>query len=309
MKNKILITGSCGFILSNFLRKMVYDKKPYSLIGLDRLSQKDTNSIYYNKNCVFYLADVTDEHILDNIFRFEKPDIVIHGASGISENSIDIIKNNIKGTQTVIDACISHNVDKLIYLSNANVYGTTSHDIVFTEETSLNPQSVNAVSKVSSELLIKAASKQHGLKYNILRAAKTYGPRQPKRQFFTNALKSIMQEENLLIDDYGLRVQDWLHVFDHCAAIMTLIESGKDNEIYNVSANQEFSNVEVIQRICKILEKDVNLVSFSNNDLHHEKRIISSKKIMDLGWSPSYKFKDGLVGTIDWFSNNFWFLK
>src|SRR5271157_1108837 len=122
MSKKILITGSCGFILGNFVRKIVYDQKPYGIVSVDRVTANALNSMYWNKNHTIYPADIRDEHIMDVIFQREQPDIVIHGAA---ETFVDtslkdpnsFITSNVLGTQVIINVCLKHKVERLIYTS------------------------------------------------------------------------------------------------------------------------------------------------------------------------------------------------
>ena len=122
---KILCTGTCGFILGNFIRKVIYEKQPYNFVSIDRVNSNAINSMYWNKNHTFHVADIRDQHIIDTIFQFEKPDIVIHGAA---ETFVDyslndpnsFVTSNVLGTQVIINACIKYDVKKLIYIrSNA----------------------------------------------------------------------------------------------------------------------------------------------------------------------------------------------
>src|SRR5271170_5087017 len=130
---KILVTGSCGFILSNFIRKIIYDKHPYEVVSIDRVNSDSTNSMYWNKNHTFHIADICDQHVIDTIFKFEQPDIVIHGAA---QTSVDrslwepnaYVTANVLGTQTIINACQDHKVKRLIYISTDGVYGELKNE-------------------------------------------------------------------------------------------------------------------------------------------------------------------------------------
>src|SRR5579885_2322213 len=134
-KKKVLITGSAGFIFSNFVRKAIHQKQPYTFVSIDKINNRFAiNDIYINKDHQFYLADITDEHCLDVIFDYEKPNIVIHGAA---ESHVDVslkdpnkfIKSNILGTQNIINACLKYKTEKLIYISTDEVYGHQSTEL------------------------------------------------------------------------------------------------------------------------------------------------------------------------------------
>lgn len=318
-RKKILITGSCGFVLGNFIRKAVYEKLPYTFVSVDRVNQNTLNSMYWNKNHTFHVADIRDQHVIDVIFQFEKPDIVIHGAA---ETSVDysltdpnsFISSNVLGTQVIVNACVKHKVEKLIYISSDQVYGqlTNELDPAWTEESPINPRNTYSASKAAGELLVKAASHAHGLIYNITRSSNNYGPRQTPEKLVPKVIKSIIQDKPILVYGPGLQLRDWTHVFDNCSAISAVLEKGLPNETYNICANQEFTNIEVVQKICNALGKGHNLITNIEDPRgsgHDFRYAVNSEKLQKLGWKAQIKLKDGIMATCDWFNNNQWFLK
>lgn len=317
MNKKVLITGTMGFIFSNFIRRAIYEKQPYSFVSIDRVGG-NPNAIYSNKNHTFHVADIRDQHIIDTIFQFERPDIVIHGAA---ESSVDLslsdpnsfITSNVLGTQVIINSCIKHKVEKLIYISSDEVYGQLENesDISWTEESPLNPRNPYSSTKACGELLVKAANQSHGLIYNITRSSNNYGPRQTADKLIPRAIKCILNNQNIPIYGQGLQIRDWTHVFDNCAAILTILNKGKPNEIYNISANQELTNIEVVQKICNAMGDCHKLIShIPDPRMGHDFRYsVNSSKIRELGWKPSYRFKEGIVDTVEWFKLNQWMLK
>lgn len=314
---KVLITGTCGFIFSNFIRRAIYERQPYSFVSIDRVSGH-ANNVYSNKNHVFHIADLRDQHVIDKIFQFERPDIVIHGAA---ESFVDyslsdpnaFVTSNVLGTQVVINACVKHNVERLIYISTDEVYGqlTSESDAAWKEDAPLNPRNPYSASKAAGELMVKAAYQSHGLIYNITRSSNNYGPRQTAEKLIPKAIKCIMDGQKIPIYGQGLQIRDWTHVFDNCSAIKTVLNSGKPNEIYNISANQELPNIEVIQKICNAMGRGHELISFIEDPRkgHDFRYSIDSSKIRELGWKPTYKFKEGIADTVEWYSLNQYFLK
>jgi dTDP-glucose 4,6-dehydratase len=315
---KVLITGTCGFIFSNFIRRAIkYDKQPYEFVSVDRVSG-DANTMYANKSHTFHLADLRDQHIIDKIFQFEQPDIVIHGAA---ESFVDyslsdpnsFVTSNVLGTQVVINACVKHKVGRLIYISTDEVYGqlTGESDPPWTEDSPLDPRNPYSASKACGELLVKAAHHSHGLIYNITRSSNNYGPRQTSEKLIPKAIKCILHGDKIPLYGQGLQIRDWTHVFDNCAAIMTVLNKGKPNETYNISANQEFPNIEVIQKICNAMGKGHELISFIEDPRrgHDFRYSVDSSKIRELGWQSSYKFKEGIVETVEWYKINQWLFK
>lgn len=318
-KKKILCTGTGGFIMGNLVRNAIFNKAPYEFVSIDKICKKSTlNNMYSNKNHTFHIGDIADEHFIDVIFEYEKPDIVLHGAA---ETFVDdslkepnkFIHSNVLGTQVLINAAVKSGIEKFVYLSTDEIYGQLKDDkeSSWTEESSPNPRNPYAASKLAGEYLLKAASESFGLNYNITRSSNNYGPRQTPEKLIPKIIKCILEGKKFPIYGKGAQMRDWLHVFDNCAAIMKVVESGKYGETYNISANQEYSNVEVVQLICNAIGKGHDLLEFIEDPrMSHDFRYsISSKKMKELGWEPRWKFKDGIVQCAEWFVNNQFFLK
>lgn len=314
---KVLITGTCGFIFSNFIRRAIHERHPYSFVSIDRVGGH-ANMVYSNKNHTFHMADLRDNHIIDKIFQFERPYIVIHGAAeSFVDTSLtnpnDFVTSNVLGTQVVINACLKHGVERLIYVSTDEVYGqlTSESDKAWTEESPLDPRNPYSASKAAGELMVRAAHASHGLIYNITRSSNNYGPRQTAEKLIPKAIKCILKGEKIPLYGQGLQIRDWTHVFDNCAALLTVLNSGKVNETYNISANQELPNIEVIQKICNAIGTGHNLIEHIPDPRkgHDFRYSIDSSKIRELGWKPTYKFSQGIIDTVEWYKINQWFLK
>lgn len=320
---KILVTGSCGFIFGTFVRKAIFERQPdpadpYKFVSIDRVPDNDCNSVYWNNNHIFHIADLRDQHVIDNIFKYDKPDVVIHGAAEtFVDNSLtdpnSFVTSNVLGTQVVINSCVKHNVERLIYVSTDEVYGqlTSELDEPWTEASPLNPRNPYSATKAAGELMVKAAHQSYGLIYNITRSSNNYGPRQTSEKLIPKAIRCVMRGEKIPIYGQGLQIRDWTHVYDNCAALLTVLNKGLPNETYNIAANQEFTNVEVIQKVCNAMGKGHELISnIPDPRLGHDFRYaINTDKIQSLGWKPCIKFKDGIIQTVDWYTNNSWFLK
>lgn len=321
---KILCTGTCGFIFSNFIRQAIREQNhnkedKYTFVSIDKLNSNPNKSFYQNRSHTFYPADITDQHILDVIFEIEKPDIVIHGAAltfvdaSISDPN-GYVKNNIVGTQNIINACVKSKVEKMLMISTDEVNGQLENedDKPWKEDQPLNPRNVYAATKASAELLVQAAHYTYGLNYNITRSSNCYGPWQFPEKLIPKTIKCILNNEKIPIYGEGKQIRDWTHVFDNCSGIMTVLEKGKPNEIYNISANQEFTNIETVHEICKYMGKGDDLISFIKDprgNSHDFRYSLNTDKLRALGWAPKLQFKKHLgAECIDWFINNQWFL-
>jgi len=322
MSKKVLITGSCGFIFGNFIRRAIYSRKTreekLDFVSIDRVNFNETNSMYWNQNHKFYPADIRDNHVIDTIFKFEHPDIVIHGAA---ESFVDsslkdpnsFVTSNVLGTQVIINACLKHKVKRLIYISTDEVYGqlTSEKDAAWTEESPLDPRNPYSATKAAGELLVKAAHTTHGLIYNITRSSNNYGPWQQPEKLLPKAIKCVLQGQKIPLYGEGKQIRDWTYVGDNCSAIMTILDKGEPNQVYNISAHQEFTNLETIQAVCNAIGKGHDLISFIPDPRggHDFRYSVDTHKIQQLGWKPAYKFKEGIAETVHWYMDNQWFLK
>lgn len=311
-KMKVLISGSGGFIMSNFIRQAFHHKKPYEISSLDRIRDSMAlQNIYLNKDHDFYIADIRDAHVLDMIFTKSEPDIVIHAAAHSHvddsiKNASEFVTSNVLGTQNIIDACLRHKVEKMIMISTDEVTGHLNiGDKSLTEDAPLNPRNPYSASKASGELLIKAAHETHGLIYQIVRSCNNYGPYQTPDKFIPKIIKCVLNNTKIPVYGQGNQLREWIHVWDFCSALFKIIDDGELNTVYNISANQEFSNIEVVQEICNIIGSGYDLVEHVEDRLGHDFRYsVDATKLKNLGWKYNYKFKDGLKQTVEWYSMN-----
>lgn len=310
---KILITGSLGFVYSNFIRFAVYDKQPYTFVTVDKATNEKFLANLYEGRAMGsnYLADITDAHILNSIFIHEKPDLVINGAA---ESDVDysitnpncFVSSNVIGTQNIINCCLKFKC-KLIQQSTDEVYGALKpQDKPFTEESGLNPSNTYAASKASADLLIQAAGKTHNLDYMIVRSSNMYGNRQTTNKLIPRVIKSLIDYAPIPVYGDGKQSRSWLHVKDNYSAIMKLIECWDSQSIYNIDANQEFDNLKTINMICDNFKFGENLINFVKDRLGHDRRYaMNSEKIRKIGWKPLISFDNGgLSDTCQWYRDN-----
>jgi dTDP-glucose 4,6-dehydratase len=183
----------------------------------------------------------------------------------------------------------------------------SDNDPSWTEDSLLNPRNAYAVTKATSEMLVKNS----GLNYNIIRFSNVYGPRQGIEKLIPNTIKSITQNKPISVYGKGDQIRDWTYFIDACSSIISVLDNGKNNEIYNVGSGQEFSNIEVIQKICTVMGSSYNLITSVDDPrrCHDFRYSMNCDKIKNIGWKPTIKFKDGIIETVDWYKNNNWFLK
>ena len=307
---KILITGSCGFIFSNFMDKANREKWNYDFVGVDQvLASYSRRNIILNKK--FYLGDVADEIFMDNVFSIEKPNIVIHGAAqSFVDDSIrsagPFIHSNVVGTQVMVDTALKHNVERFIYISTDEVYGQLKDitDSSWDETTPPCPRNPYSASKLAGEWIVRAANQTHGLNYNITRCSNNYGPRQPPRNLIPKVISCLLQNKPIPIHGSGKQLREWMWVEDHCSAIMSILEKSNINEIYNIGSGMEFSNLDIVEIISQNIGVSPKIAFIKDRPGHDFRYSVNYNKITKLGWKSSLTFGEAMERTIKWYIDN-----
>lgn len=314
MKKKVLLTGPCGFIFSNFIKKALKEESEYTFVGVDKIVSPH-NLYSINNDYKLHIGDIADEHFMNVVFRVEKPDIIIHSAAeSFVDDSIrkalPFVHSNVLGTQVVVDAAVKYGVERFIYVSTDEVYGqlTSANDKSWTEETPINPRNPYSASKAAGELIVRAAHQTHGLKYNITRCCNNYGPNQPPRNLVPKVITCILMNQPIPIHGEGKQFREWLHADDHSSAILKIMKEAPLNETYNIGSGIETTNLEMVHKICDILKKGNDLISFVKDRPGHDFRYsVDCTKIKKLGWRPSFDFDRGLKHCVDWYIDNKWY--
>lgn len=315
---KILITGGCGFIGSNFIQYMLGKYPDYIVINLDLLTYAgnlaNLKNIENNPNYIFVKGDLCDRNFIFNLFEKEKFDIVINFAAESHvdksvENPSIFIKTNILGTQILLDASLKYNVNRFHQVSTDEVYGDLDldrNDLFFTEETPLNPSSPYSASKASADLLVNSYNRTFKLNTTISRCSNNYGPYQYPEKLIPLMIYKALNNEKLPVYGKGNNVRDWLHVYDHCVAIDYIVHKAKSGQVYNIGGHNEKTNLEVVKIILDYLGKSYDLIDYVKDRSGHDLRYaINPKKIeTDLDWRAVYNFNTGIKETIKWYVDN-----
>lgn len=313
---KILVTGSCGFIFSNFMRKVMKQNEPYSFVSVDKVfATYNRYNVKINQDHTFYMGDIADEQFMNNVFAIEKPDIVIHGAAeSFVDDSIrsagPFIHSNVVGTQVMVDMSLKYGVDRFVYISTDEVYGqlTGDKDASWTEENTISPRNPYSASKAAGELIVKAANQTHGLNYNITRCCNNYGPSQPPRNLIPKAISCILNNVPVPIHGSGKQFREWIYVDDHCSAIMNIVERAPLNEIYNIGSGVESTNIKMVHKVSKLIGTEGATVNFVKDRPGHDFRYsVNCSKIQKLGWKPAFNFDDGMRKCVKWYIDNPWY--
>ena len=318
MDKKMLVTGGAGFIGGNFVHYMVNKYPNYMIVNLDALTYagnlETCQPVEGKPNYKFVKGDIADREFIFDLFEKEKFDVVVNFAA---ESHVDrsvknpeiFIKTNVLGTQVLMDASRAYGVERYHQVSTDEVYGDLPldrPDLFFTEETPLHTSSPYSASKASADLLVFAYHRTFGLPITISRCSNNYGPYHFPEKLIPLTISRALNDEKLPVYGNGGNVRDWLHVYDHCAAIDLILHKGRVGEVYNVGGHNERTNLEVVRTILKALGKSEDLITYVTDRPGHDLRyaIDPQKLENELGWKPTYNFDTGIAQTIQWYLDN-----
>jgi dTDP-glucose 4,6-dehydratase len=332
---KILVTGGCGFIGSNFVRHVLKGTDHIQVINLDLLTyagnlanlaevQKDFPERYR-----FIKGDISDKELVQRIFETSPIDGVVHFAA---ESHVDrsilgpdaFVRTNIFGTFNLLETCrrfwfSSHRETlqekRFLHISTDEVYGSLGSTGYFTEHTPYDPSSPYSASKAASDHLARAYFRTYGLPTLITNCSNNYGPYQFPEKLIPLMIHNAMKGLELPVYGDGGNVRDWLHVEDHCTALRMVLEKGLPGESYNIGGNCEKKNLDLVHFICDFLDERLGpfkgqsrrtLIRFVTDRPGHDRRYAmdASKITKELGWHPAISFEQGIRQTIEWYLAN-----
>ena len=326
-QKNILITGGAGFIGSHAIRLFVKKYPNDRIINFDSLTYagnlENLTDVEHSPNYSFEKADINNP--LDIMQAFRKYDIthVIHFAaeSHVDRSITDplaFLNTNIIGTVNLLQACKNHwksDSESFFYhVSTDEVYGSLGATGLFKETTSYDPQSPYSASKASADHFVRAYANTYGMQVKISNCSNNYGPNQFPEKLIPLMIYNIVNRKSLPIYGDGTNVRDWLYVVDHVEAIETIFSNGKMCETYNIGGDNEIQNIELVKKLCKLVDADIGrpqgesekLITFVKDRPGHDRRyaIDASKIEKDLAWSPRFNVDQGLLKTIKWYLEN-----
>jgi dTDP-glucose 4,6-dehydratase len=324
----LLVTGGCGFIGSNFIRYLIYNKKfSGKIINVDKLTYAGNLenlsdiAVAFPSRYVFQKVDICDAVRLNEVFAKFDVDAVCHfAAESHVDRSIktpgDFIQTNIVGTFNLLEAAKARGDQFKIFhhVSTDEVYGSLGPVGLFREDSPYRPDSPYSASKAASDHLVRSLYKTFGLPTTISNCSNNYGPYQFPEKLIPLTILNALEEKPLPVYGDGKNIRDWLYVEDHCEAIWTIITSGRKGEMYNIGGRAEMENITIVQMICDMLD-DIKpasnghsrrrFITFVQDRLGHDRRyaIDFSKLQNELNWSPRESFASGLRKTVNWYLN------
>jgi len=310
---KLLVTGGAGFIGSCFVRHILNKYPNYQVVNLDALTYagniENLKDVQNNPNYTFVHGDICDKNLVRDLVS-QVDTVVNFAAESHVDRSITgpeiFIDTNVKGTLNLLQASREIGIERYLQVSTDEVYGSLGKTGYFTETTPIAPNSPYSASKASADMLVRAYFETYGMPVLTTRCSNNYGPFQYPEKLIPFFISQLLKGEKVPVYGDGLNVRDWLYVYDHCAAIDTVLHKGKIGEVYNIGGHNEKTNMEITKIILEAMGKGESSIKYVEDRLGHDKRYaIDNNKIQtELGWEPSLTFEEGIKLTIDWYLNN-----
>ena len=307
---KILVTGGLGFIGSNFILQTFQKYPKFKIVNIDAeftgANKKNLHSLRTNSNYKHIKSNINNRKIVD--LEVSKCDVVVNFAA---ESHVDrsisgpkpFIDSNIMGTHNLLESIRKYN-KKLIQISTDEVFGSLKKSSA-TEKFPFDPASPYAASKAAAEMLVKSYFKTYGSDVMTTRCTNNFGPRQFEEKLIPKIILNANKNKKIPIYGTGKNIRDWIFVSDHCNALLKILFKGRSGESYNISASKELSNLKIVKKILKIMNKPTTLIDFTKDRLGHDFRysMDSSKIKKQLNWKPMMNFDESLELTINWYLN------
>jgi len=310
---RIIVTGGCGFIGSNFLHHMVEKYPNYIFVNIDKLTYsgnlENVKELEGKQNYSFVQEDIINKEKISKIIQ--EGDIIVNfAAESHVDNSIFnseiFVKTNVLGTQNLLDIAREKKVKLFIQISTDEVYGSLNfYDNPSLEEDKLNPSSPYSSSKAAAEMFCLSNIRTFNQPIIITRSSNNFGPKQFTEKIIPLFVTNLIEGKRVPLYGEGKNIRDWIYVLDNCEAIDFLIHKGIPGNIYNIGGDNEIQNIDLVKKILSGMNKEEFYIDYVKDRLGHDLRYgLNCSKIKNLGWRPRFNFNDALKETINWYENN-----
>ena len=312
-----IVTGGAGFIGSNLVRALRRKRPDWRVINLDKLTYAgnlaNLSGIEACAEYGFVQGDICDDTALDRIWSRGRINYVFHLAAETHvdrslQDSRAFVRTNVEGTASLLEIARARGVDKFVYMSTDEVYGSVGRgsDETFTEASPLKPRNPYSATKAAADLLCQTAFISREMPIVIARAANNYGPYQYPEKFLPLMVTNLMLGEQVPIYGVGQQMRDWLYVEDTCDALLLIAEKAKPGSIYNIAGSGLVPNIDLAKEVLGILKLgEARLKMVADRPGHDFAYRLSAKKIADeLGFCAGTKLGDGLRRTVFWYQSN-----
>ena len=314
----ILVTGGAGFIASHVVIQLVKNFPQYKVVNFDKMdycsSLRNLDEIAHYRNYKFIKGNLTSGDLLRYVLETEEIDTIIHAAAQTHVdnsfgNSFAFTENNVMGTHVLVETAKCHGIKRFIHVSTDEVYGSSYEGEARHVETDvLEPTNPYAATKAAAENIVKSYWHSYKLPLIITRGNNVYGPHQYPEKVIPKFVRRLVAGESCCIHGDGSNSRHFIYVGDVAAAFVKILHKGVEGETYNIGCEEEFTNLEVAEKLVKAVLPDIKNVK--DRITHHADRpfndvryYINSSKLMSLGWKPEVAFEDGLKKTVEWYKN------
>ena len=309
----LLVTGGAGFIGANFVHHVLAHTE-HCVTVLDKLSyagNRENLAVADPARCDLVVGDVADAGVVDDLVG--AADAVVHlAAESHNDNSLrdpwPFVQTNVVGTYTLLEAARRHGT-RFHHVSTDEVFGDLALDDPqrFTEETAYRPSSPYSATKAASDHLVRAWARSFGVEVTLSNCSNNYGPYQHVEKFIPRQITNVLTGQRPKLYGAGENVRDWIHVADHSAAVLRILESGTPGRTYLVGADGERDNLTVLREILRLMGQPEDAFEHVTDRAGHDRRyaIDGSRTREELGWKPCYtNFSEGLADTIAWYTEH-----
>lgn len=313
---RLLITGGCGFIGTNFVRLMRQRHPDWTLVNLDKLTYAgNRNNLarleQEDDEYHFVEGDICDRQLVQSVLEEHDIEAVVNfAAESHVDRSINdpspFVTTNVQGAQNLMECARIHGIERFVHVSTDEVYGSLGSEGKFSETTPLAPNSPYSASKAGADLMARAYFETYGLPILITRCSNNYGPYQFPEKLIPLIFLNAKADKPLPVYGDGLNVRDWIYVDDHCTGVELTLLKGREGQAYNFGGNAEETNINVVKTILQILNKPESLISYVTDRPGHDRRYAMDYSLAqrELDFTPSVSFADGMAKTIEWYENN-----
>lgn len=311
---RVFVAGGAGFIGSHYVRSLLKGElgvEPDAVTVFDKLTYagnlRNLGPVKDDPRLIFHRGDICSGEDLDVVLPGH--DLVINFAAETHvDRSIvgpqEFVLTNVLGVQVLLDACLRHEIPRIVHIGTDEVYGSIEEGS-WTEEDPLLPNSPYAAAKAGAELLVRAYHRTYGLNVSSTRCSNNYGPYQYPEKIIPLFVTNLLLGKKVPLYGDGLNIRDWLHVHDHCRAIQLVATKGLPGEAYNIRGGFELTNIELTHRILDLMGADESSIEYVEDRKGHDRRYsVDDSKLRQLGYTPTVDFQTSLSETVEWYKEN-----